>query len=108
MVCPLVLSQSKDIRSLIRSALIFPIILSLPKDIRSLFVSALERIAEAKGIASIQSARAGVEARAIASSPGASPGIFPGLTRNAGIFKSGCPGLGASNRSSQRRRRPQR
>ena len=62
-------------------------ILSLPKDIRSLFVSALERMAESKGAASLQSARAGVEARAITSSPGESHSIFPGFTRNSGISK---------------------
>ena len=56
-VCPLVLSQSKDIRSLIRSALILPIILSLWRAIRSLFVSALERMVGAKGAASIQNTR---------------------------------------------------
>ncbi len=64
-------------------------ILSLSADIRSLFVSALERMAEAKGAASIQKnlARAGVEARAIASSSRESDNIFPGFTGNLGNFK---------------------
>ena len=60
---------------------VFPLVssvstLSRPKDIRSLFVSALERIAGTKGIARIQSVRAGVGARTIAFSLGCSPASF--------------------------------
>ena len=78
---------------------VFPLVssvstLSLPKDIRSLFVSALERIAEAKGVASIQnSARAGVEARTIAFSLGV-PRHLSGSYPERGNFQMRLPWAG--------------